>query len=228
MLGYSRSSRKAGARIVTGCRVTGIDVDRGQVKQVCTSLGAIRTDAMVCAAGAWSGQLAALAGVSLPVIPLRRQIIITGPIDGLDPALPVTIDFSTGLYFRPEGVGLLIGLSDPDETPGFKLSRSEQWLPRLAEAVDRRIPSVSDAGLAGGWAGLFEETPDHNGLIGKSAEVEGFFYASGFSGHGFMLAPAVGEVMRDLYLERTPDIDVTALDVARFDRSDIEPELVVF
>lgn len=228
VLGYSRSARRNGARILTGCEVTGIAVDHGQVRQVRTSLGSIRTDAIVCAAGAWSGQVSALAGVSLPVTPLRRQIVTTGPIDGLDPGLPMTIDFSTGLYFHPEGQGLLIGLSDPDETPGFKVSRSDGWLPRLAEAIDRRIPSVSDAGLASGWAGLFEQTPDHNGLIGKSAQVGGFFYATGFSGHGFMLAPAVGEVMRDLYLEQSPKIEISALDAARFDGSQIQPELVVF
>lgn len=228
VLGYARSARRAGARLVQRCRVTGIVVDRRQVIGVETSLGHISTGVVVCAAGVWSGEVADLASVSLPVVPLRRQVLTTIPIPGLDRSTPFTIDFTTGLYFHREGPGLLLGLSDPDETPGFKLSRSDAWLPRLADAIDRRIPSISAVGLASGWAGLFEETPDHNGLVGESKDVSGFLYVTGFSGHGFMLAPALGEVVRDLYLGRSPEVDVGCLDVARFEGSETQPELVVF
>ena len=145
-----------------------------------------------------------MAGVDLPVEPLRRQILITEPMPGLDPRTPFTIDFATAFYFHDEGRGCWSGMSDPDETPGFKLCRTDDWLPRLGEAIERRAPALADVGLATGWAGLYEITPDHNALIGEAADVSRFLYATGFSGHGFLMGPAVGEVMRDLYLGRPP------------------------
>jgi sarcosine oxidase, subunit beta len=190
-----------------------------------TSLGTIRTEVVVCAAGAWSARVGAMVGVDLPVVPLRRQILTTEPIAGLDPRTPFTIDFSTSFYFHSEGPGLLLGMSDPEETPGFKLGRSDDWLPRLGEAIERRAPSVADVGIASGWAGLYEMTPDHNALVGEAPQVSRFLYATGFSGHGFLMGPAIGEVLRDLVLGTTPVVDVSGLDASRFQKSAIRPEL---
>jgi sarcosine oxidase subunit beta len=116
-------------------------------------------------------------------------------------------------------------MSDPEETPGFKLTQSDDWLPRLADAIEKRVPVMAETGLAAGWAGLYEMTPDHNALIGEAREVSRFLYATGFSGHGFLMGPAIGEVMRDLYLGRAPVIDVSSLHGDRFATSDIRPEL---
>jgi len=225
VLGYAGGARRAGARLVRGCTVTGIVTREGSVTGVETSLGTIRTEVVVCAAGAWSAQIGELAGVDLPVVPLRRQILTTEPIAGLDPRTPFTIDFSTSFYFHGEGPGLLLGMSDPDETPGFKLGRSDDWLPRLGEAVERRAPAIAEAGIAGGWAGLYEMTPDHNALVGEAPEVSRFLYATGFSGHGFLMGPAIGEVLRDLVLGATPVVDVSGLDASRFRDRATRPEL---
>jgi len=225
VLGYAGGARRAGARLVRGCTVTGIVTREGSVTAVETSLGTIRTEVVVCAAGAWSAQIGELAGVDLPVVPLRRQILTTEPIAGLDPRTPFTIDFSTSFYFHGEGPGLLLGMSDPDETPGFKLGRSDDWLPRLGEAVERRAPAIAEAGIAGGWAGLYEMTPDHNALVGEAPEVSRFLYATGFSGHGFLMGPAIGEVLRDLVLGATPVVDVSGLDASRFRDRATRPEL---
>lgn len=225
VLGYAGAARRAGARLVRGCSVTGIETEGRTVTAVQTSQGTIRTDTVICAAGAWSQQIGAMAGVDLPVQPLRRQILTTEPMAGLDPHTPFTIDFSTSLYFHSEGPGLLIGMSDPDEAPGFKLGRSDDWLPRLGEAIEHRAPKIAEVGIAGGWAGLYEMTPDHNALVGAAPEVSRFLYATGFSGHGFLMGPAVGEVMRDLYLGNQPVVDVRGLDARRFDTSTVRPEL---
>jgi len=225
VLGYARAARRAGARLVRGCAVTGIVTDGTTITAVQTSRGTVATDAVICAAGAWSAQVGDMAGVDLPVLPLRRQILTTEPMAGLDPNTPFTIDFSTSFYFHGEGPGLLLGMSDPDEEPGFRLGRSDDWLPRLGEAVERRAPSIAGVGIAGGWAGLYEMTPDHNGLVGESTDVSRFLYATGFSGHGFLMGPAIGEVMRDLYLGNRPVVDVSGLDVRRFEDSVIRPEL---
>ncbi|SMO96075.1 sarcosine oxidase subunit beta [Geodermatophilus aquaeductus] len=227
VLGYASAARRAGATLLPQCAATGIDVDSGRVTAVHTAAGTIRTDTVVCAAGAWSAEVGAWAGVDLPVSPLRRQVLVTEPVPDLDPHTPFTIDFDTSFYFHREGRGLLMGMSDPDETPGFRLTRSDAWLPRLAAAIERRAPALAGVGVASGWAGLYEMTPDHNALIGRAADVEGFLYATGFSGHGFLMGPAVGEVVRDLYLGVEPFVDVSVFDVRRFSGAGVRPELNV-
>ncbi|MCP3802975.1 FAD-binding oxidoreductase [Allokutzneria sp. A3M-2-11 16] len=215
VLGYATAARRLGARLRTHVAVTGIDTAGGEVRAVHTDQGPIATDTVICAAGAWSRQVGEMAGVDLPVTPLRRQILVTEPIPGL-PELAFTIDFASTFYFHREGPGLLMGMSDPDQEPGFHLHRDDAWLPGLSEAIGRRAPRLLDVGVASGWAGLYEVTPDHNALIGEDASVGRFLYATGFSGHGFLQGPAVGEVVRDLYLQRTPVIDVTSLSAQRF------------
>ncbi len=227
VLGYASAARRAGATLLPNCAATGIDVDGGRVTAVHTAAGTVRTDTVVCAAGAWSAEVGAWAGVDLPVTPLRRQVLVTEPVPDLDPHTPFTIDFDTSFYFHREGRGLLMGMSDPDETPGFRLTRSDDWLPRLGEAIERRAPALATVGVASGWAGLYEMTPDHNALIGRAEEVEGFLYATGFSGHGFLMGPAVGEVVRDLYLGRETLVDVSGLHAGRFQGAGVRPELNV-
>ena len=224
VLGYATAARRAGATLLPDCGVTGMTRADGRVATVHTQGGPIHTDAVICAAGAWSAEVGSWAGVDLPVEPLRRQVLVTEPIAGLAPHTPFTIDFATTLYFHGEGRGLLIGMSDPDETPGFRMSQSDAWLPRLTTAIERRVPALADVGIATGWAGLYEMTPDHNALIGRSRSVENFLYATGFSGHGFLMGPAVGEVMRDLYLGEDPFVDVCALSADRF-ATTTRPEL---
>lgn len=224
VLGYATAARRLGARLVTGCSVTAVRTQGGEVHTVVTDRGEVRTGTVVCAAGAWSAAVGAMVGVTLPVVPLRRQVVVTGPVPDLPPEVPFTIDFSTSLYFHREGRGLLVGMSDPDESPGFRLGRSDTWLPRLAEAVERRTPGLLDAGIAGGWAGLYEVTPDANALVGEALDVSRFLYATGFSGHGFLMGPAIGEVVRDLVLGERPFVDVAPLDARRFAAGTTRPE----
>jgi sarcosine oxidase subunit beta len=225
VLGYASAARRAGARLDTRTPVLDVVVRDGMVRGVLTGRGTVATDTVVCAAGAWSAAVGAMAGVELPVRPLRRQVLTTGPVEGLDPATPFTIDFATSLYFHREGPGLLLGMSDPDEVPGFHLDRSDAWLPRLAGAIQRRAPRLAEVGLGRGWAGLYEVTPDHNALVGEAPQVSRFLYATGFSGHGFLMGPAIGEVVRDLVLRRPPVVDVGGLDVRRFADGLDRPEL---
>lgn len=215
VLGYATGARRLGAALVSECPVADIVVRDGAITAVVTPQGTVTTGVVVCAAGAWSRQVATMAGVDLPVMPLRRQIVLTEPLS-LPEQPPMTIDFTTTFYFHGEGRGLLMGMSDPDEVPGFRLERSPDWLPRLGEAVSRRAPALTDVGLRSGWAGLYEMTPDHNALIGETEQVGRFLYATGFSGHGFLMGPAVGEVVRDLVLRREPPVDVAALSATRF------------
>ena len=165
-----------------------------------------------------------MVAVDLPVTPLRRQILFTDAIHGLPPNLPMTIDFESSFYFHREGPGLLIGMADARQKPGFNIETSEDWIPDLMEVVRRRAPGIADAGIRGGWAGLYEMTPDHNAIIGEAAGVSRFLYATGFSGHGFLQGPAVGEILRDMVLRRPTFVDVSPLSVERFDAAALRPE----
>jgi sarcosine oxidase subunit beta len=225
--GYAAGARRHGAHIETACELLEVRLRDEAIQAVVTSKGVIKTSALVCAAGAWSRRIGAMVGVDLPVTPYRRQVLLTEAVPGLPEDLPMTIDFASSFYFHREGPGLLMGMSLDDEPPGFNLGRDDAWIPRLAEVIARRAPSLAEIGVAGGWAGLYEVTPDHNALIGEAPRPARLLYATGFSGHGFLQGPAVGEVVRDLYLGRQPPVDVAPLSVDRFQRAADRPELNV-
>lgn len=220
--GYASSARRLDAHVEVGYAATGIEVRDERVVAVVTERGTITTDAVVCAAGAWSRAVGEWVGIDLPVTPLRRHVALSGPVADLDPATPFTIDFATSLYFHREGPGLLLGMPDAEDVWTDSARRDESWLLHLAEALGERVPALGDVGLRIAWAGPYEVTPDHNALIG-SAGPAGFVYATGFSGHGFLMGPAVGEVVRDLVLGADPVVDVGALSVDRF-ASGVRPE----
>ncbi|MFF8289264.1 NAD(P)/FAD-dependent oxidoreductase [Streptomyces sp. NPDC016309] len=216
--GYLRAAAALGVTVVTRCAVTGIETSGGAVRAVRTTAGTVRTGTVVCAAGAWSRAVGAMAGVDLPVTPLRRQIALTGPLDPAPPRVPFTLDYGSTLYFHSDGAGgLVLGLSDPRQEPGFGREADDGWLDLFRRAAARRAPALVDVPVTGGWAGLYEMTPDRDALIGEAPGVGRFLYATGFSGHGFLQAPAVGEVVRDLYLGRTPFVDVGPLTAGRFE-----------
>jgi sarcosine oxidase, subunit beta len=222
--GYASGARAYGAHIRTGCEALDVTVSGGEIAEVVTSEGSIATNVVICAAGPWSRRCGEMVGVELPVTPLRRQILFTGAIDGLPADLPMTIDFESSFYFHREGPGLLLGMSDSREQPGFSVETTDDWIPELMDVVRRRAPRIADVGIRGGWAGLYEMTPDHNAIIGEAAGVSRFLYATGFSGHGFLQGPAVGEIVRDTVLRRPTFLDVSALSVERFDAAAPRPE----
>jgi sarcosine oxidase, subunit beta len=217
VMGYARAARELGVKIVQNCAVSAIEVSNGAISAVVTDGGTITTSTVVCAAGAWSKVIGEMVGFDLPVSPKRRQIGFTQPSSSLPRHSPLTIDFSSSFYFHPEGEGLMFGWADPDEPTGFNLEFDlDGWLPRFAPVVERRVPSLFDMGISTGWAGLYEVTPDENQIIGRSADVDGLLYATGFSGHGFLMGPATGEIICDLVLDREPRYDISSFDVRRF------------
>jgi sarcosine oxidase subunit beta len=225
VMGYAYGARQLGAHLATGKEVTAIERSNGRIEAVHTGDHAIRTDTVICAAGAWSRACGAMVGVELPVTPLRRQVLFTEPMENLPKQLPLTIDFETTFYYHGEGPGLLMGLSDPNEQPGnFSTETTDDWIPALLEIAQRRAPRIAETGIRGGWAGLYDMSPDHNAIIGEAHEVSRFLYATGFSGHGFLQGPATGELLRDLVLNRPTFADIAPLSVERFARADLRPE----
>ncbi len=231
--GYARGARELGAVVVTGVEVTGIDVEttagRREVTAVTTSAGRVVTSCVINCAGPWAGQVGELAGVSLPITALRRQIVVSEPLPPsvravVPETMPMTIDAASTFYLHPEGPGMLMGMSYAGEQPGFSQSVSQEWLGDFTAAIERRAPAMMEVGIAYEWAGLYENSPDHNAMIGEAQGVSRFLYATGFSGHGFLQGPAVGEVVRDLYLGREPFLDVTPFSADRFDAGTARPE----
>ncbi|MFD6178931.1 MULTISPECIES: NAD(P)/FAD-dependent oxidoreductase [unclassified Isoptericola] len=223
--GYADGARRHGASVVTGAPVTAVEPVPGGRARVVTPRGSVVASAVVVCAGAWSRAVGALVDVDLPVEPVRRQIAFTAPLEPAPPALPFTIDFGTTYYLHNADARgtLLLGASEPGTPVGFDTSYDPAWEPWLRELVARSTPALADAPLTGGWAGLYELTPDHDALIGEAPGGGGarVLYACGFSGHGFLQAPAVGEAVTDLYLGRagTPaarGVDVSAFDAGRF------------
>ncbi|HEY8645885.1 MAG TPA: FAD-binding oxidoreductase [Gaiellaceae bacterium] len=221
--GYAAGARAHGAVIETGCDLTGIEVEGGEIRAVQTSRGRVAASTVICAAGVWSPAVGVMVGLPLPVVPYLREVGFTRPLPGVGRP-PLTIDFTTSLYFHGEGEGLLFGMADPAQPPGLDARRDPDWLEKVFGVAERRAPTLCDAGIAGGWSGFYEATPDHNALIGEWGGVSRFLYATGFSGHGFLQGPAVGEIVRDLVLERTPFVDVAPLAVERFSTASLRPE----
>src|SRR4051812_6799929 len=225
--GYASGAREHGAHIAVSTPVEGIERRNDTITGVRTPRGTIATGTVICAAGAWSRACGAMAGVQLDVTPLRRQVLYTAPMADLPDKLPLTIDFATGFYFHREGRGLLMGMADPNETPGFSVERTDDWIPDLLAIAERRAPRIASAPIQGGWAGLYDMSPDYNAMIGEDKTVSRFLYATGFSGHGFLQGPATGEILRDLVLGRTPFVDVTPMSAERFDGGALAPEFHV-
>ncbi|MFE6970704.1 NAD(P)/FAD-dependent oxidoreductase [Isoptericola sp. NPDC057653] len=224
--GYAGGARAHGATVVTHAPVTAVEAAPDGRATVVTPRGRVTTPAVVVCAGAWSRAVGALVDVDLPVEPVRRQIAFTAPLEPAPPTLPFTIDFGTTYYLHNADARgtLLLGASEPATPVGFDTTYDPAWEPWLRGLAARATPALADAPLTGGWAGLYELTPDHDALIGEAPTGPGgarVLYACGFSGHGFLQAPAVGEAVTDLYLGRagTPaarGVDVSAFDAGRF------------
>jgi sarcosine oxidase subunit beta len=234
-MGFARAAQQSGVEIVRDTEVTGIALSGGCVSEVRTSRGAIAAPIVVNAAGPWAKSIGRYCGVDVPVVPERRHIFIAqSPSGGSwdEPAhrsrVPASrilvIDFESTFYFHREGGGVLFGMGDPDEQPGFDTTVRWDFLPKVIEVAVRRLPALADAAVSHAWAGLYEMTPDHNPIIGESPDVGGFHTIAGFSGHGFQHSPAAGRIVADLITGRDPRFDLSPFAPDRFSRTSARGE----
>ena len=212
--GCARQAARLGAQVEQSCAAERIVVEGGRVAGVETGRGRIDTRCVILTAGVWSRELAATAGLDLPVEPERRFMYVTGEAPHFPEQLPLTIDFSTSFYFHREGDGILFG-------------GREQSLDDLAPQAARRVPALAELGVRHTISGFYELSPDHNALIGAAAEPAGLLYATGFSGHGFQQGLVVGEHLAQLALRLEPTFDLSQFDVERFARGAARTELNV-
>jgi sarcosine oxidase subunit beta len=224
VMGYISAAQRLGVKTLTSQPVTGIEVASGRITGVVTPSGTISTRLIVDASGPWSSRTARLAGIDVPVSPIRRQWLTTTALPGLPADFPFVIDFTKSLYFHPEGPGLLTGMSNPDELPGYDQNIDPDWeLVHLENAI-QRLPLLEQAALASRLAGLYEITPDAHPIFGKTP-IEGYFIVTGFSGHGFMHGPISGKLMSEIILDgHASSLDISMLDYARFAEGRLIPE----
>jgi sarcosine oxidase subunit beta len=222
--GFSERAFERGARLWLEAEVLAIEVEGGAVSGVLTTRGAISTRVVVNATGAWAANVARLAGVEIPVVPLRRQLVCTKPLTAMPARFPMVIDMSDGFHFRPDSLaglspGVLLAWPDPLEEAGFESEFDLKFTEKIMQRAVSRVPCLAEASVDEKRcrAGLYEVTPDHHAIIGEAPGVSGLFLANGFSGHGVMHSPATGRVMSELILDgEARSLDVSALGVERF------------
>lgn len=237
-MGFARGAQGKGVEIVRDTEVVGVRLEGHRIADVQTTGGTISTPVLVNAAGPWAKAIGRYCGVDVPVQPERRHIFIATPERGgswdaaeWEGRMPRTrtlvIDFESTFYFHREGPGLLFGMGDPDEKPGFDVTVRWDFLPKVTEVAVKRLPAMVDAAVSHAWAGLYEMTPDHNPIIGPSGDVTGFYTIAGFSGHGFQHAPAAGRILADVMTGHDPKFDLSPFAADRFAKATRRAELNV-
>jgi sarcosine oxidase subunit beta len=203
MIGFMSWASDHGAELWKATAVVAVERDQQGICAVQTTRGRVATRTVVNAAGPWAASVAKMAGLDLPVEPLRRMLVPSEPFDQFPHTAPMIIDMASGFHFRPEGLGFLLAWNDPEETLGYK----SDFDPNFIEKILTRAA----------WAGLYEMTPDHHPILGSVQQVSGLFLANGFSGHGVMHAPATGKILSDLILiGHSQLVDTSLLNLERF------------
>jgi sarcosine oxidase subunit beta len=212
--GYAAAAVACGARVVQGCPATGIEHRGGRITGVRTAQGTISTDTVVCAAGAWAGEVGSMVGLEIPVHGEPRHMWFSPERGGLREDLPLTIDFTTSFYFHAEGPGIVFG-------------GREAELEEIAEHALARLPLILELPVQSNWWGYYEVSPDHNAIVGEADAPGRFLYATGFSGHGFQQSPAVGEHLAQLVRGDEPSFDLSPFALERFARGERRAERFV-
>jgi sarcosine oxidase subunit beta len=222
--GYVEGAMRLGVRFEYGVEQRGLQMDGlGRISAVRTSDGDVAAGSVVNAAGPWAVSVVREAGIDLPVEPLRRQVAVTHPFDGLPEDMPMTIFAEDGFHCRvSDGRVLLLWPDEPDDP--FDTSLSDVWLGRVVEMARTRVPCLAQTTIDREkcWAGLYEMSPDGHALLGRAPGLENLFLANGSSGHGVMHAPALGQLLAEIILDGTArTLDVHALRPSRFAEGDL-------
>jgi len=232
--GFITEAAIKGARVKTGTVVRSINVESGRVTGLRTSDGILECERVVICSGAWAKNLAATAGIDLPVEPQRRQIVWARTPHALPQDLPMVIDLSNGFHFRPardfhadaavaDGHDILFAYPDPEEPVGFSTDFDEEFLAKVAEKAAHRAPFLNGSKIVYEKcrAGLYENSPDTHAILGGCA-IEGLYFANGFSGHGVMHSPATGRALSEIILDGEASfLDVSCLSIERFAKGEL-------
>jgi len=214
--GYDQAARRLGIELAHSTELTGIKMAGNKITNVKTNHGDISTPLVINCAGPQAKLIAAMVGAKLKVAPIRRQIVTTGELSFIKPYFPMVVDVRSGLYCHKESKGMLLGWADKAVEESFDISIDPDYTDVILEKALDLMPQLEEAEVANQWAGLYETTPDHRAIIGWEPSVEGMFHVVGFSGHGFMHAPAAGLVSSEIITGKAPSIDISSLSPERF------------
>ncbi len=224
--GFTRKAIENGARIQTETEVFSIEVLNGKVKSVKTNRGEIECQTAVLCACAWARELAQIAGIDLPVEPLKRQIVWATSETVLQANLPMVIDLGSGFHFRPAKDSrreVLFAYPDRNEKPSFDTNFDDSFIAKVYQRAKHRAPFLAETKVVREKcrAGLYENTPDHHAIIG-GCEIEGLYFCNGFSGHGVMHSPASGRAIAEIILDgEAKFLDVSCLSLERFAKGEL-------
>jgi sarcosine oxidase subunit beta len=223
--GYVEAAARMGVRFERGVEVEGFRKEaRGTLESVLTSRGEFSARAFVNAAGAWAGGVGRMAGVDVPVTPLRRQVAITGACHLLPEEMPMTIFVGDGFHLRVrDGRVLLLWPDEPRPKDAFDTRVEDEWVNEVVRRARERVPCLKDTEVERGscWAGLYEMSPDRHALIGRAPGLENFYLANGSSGHGVMHSPALGQLLSEIILDgEATMLDASTLRPTRFDEGE--------
>jgi sarcosine oxidase subunit beta len=216
MMGYAQNARRLGVEFVEGVRATGLRIGGDRIVGVETTAGPIATPCVVNAAGFRARQVAAWAGMDLPITNVKRHIFCTGPVPAYSGTIPFTYEVELPWYIRREGPGLLIGMGSAEsdeEEPQVDWS----FLDAVIEHSVHRAPDLEEAGVKTAWAGLRPITPDDDPILGPAPHLRGFLNDCGWGGHGIMHAPAGGLLLAEWIIDGEPStLDVSYAGAERF------------
>ena len=223
---YMAAIAQLGSLVIGETPVTGILVDNGEITGVSTPRGDIVTPLVIDAAGAWARGVGALAGVEVPVAPVRHQLLITRPIAGMSAQEPIARIVDASAYLRPARGGLMMGgmesdpiAIDPRHEPEFSIPETPldmQVLDDLTAALGPLVPALGDTPIAEHRGGLFTMTPDARFLAGPVPGVSGLWTATGCNGSGFSISAGIGRALAEWIVGGEPTIDLSSLDPGRF------------
>lgn len=228
-MSLAKGARQRGVKIIQGLAVEDFLMSGHRVTGVRTAQGEIRAEAVVLAAGMWSRQLGAKIGVSVPLQAAEHYYLLTEPIAGAHPDMPVVEDPESYAYVREENGGLLFGLFEPKgacwSLDGIAPDASflnlppdwERMTPFLEKAF-QRFPAMNTAGIKTFFCGPESFTPDGNFLVGEAPEVEGLFLATGLNSLGILSAAGMGQIVAEMIVHGNASQDVTALAPAKSPR----------
>ena len=196
----------------------GVEVREG------TDAATLDAEVLVIACGPWSAEPAAKRGVELPIRPLCRQLLETGPLQ-LPEDLPMVLEAEGGFHFRRRRDKLVLAMADPEPRWGFEERVDESLIANRLARLHHRYPAAAEATIERSWAGLYDMTPDAHPILGEIAD--GVYAACGFSGHGFMQSPAVGRALAEEILGESPSLDLSPYRLDRFESGASFPEELV-